>query len=61
MEWNEKERNRNGEGRHSRKPDLHELIGTIITTFLTKCKEHSLTQGWDGKMCTKGSKFYMSC
>ena len=28
--------------------------------LLTKCKGHSLMQRWDGKICTKGSKFCMS-
>ena len=35
MEGNEKGRNKNGEGRHYRKHDLHELIGTRETTFLS--------------------------
>ena len=35
MKWDEKERIRNGESRHYRKHDLHELIGTRETTFLS--------------------------
>ena len=35
------------------------LLDLVVVDLV--CKGHSLMQRWDGNLCTKGSKYYMSC
>ena len=62
MEIEENEKRRK-DGRETRKRNekIEERSDGKKILLLTKCKGHSLVQRWDGKICTKGSNFYMSC
>ena len=56
-----KKRRKDGREIRKRNEKIEERSDGKKILLLTKCEGHSLVQRWDGKICTKGSKFYMSC